>query len=200
MNTNWVALFCLILLLSSCAKETPLPIPQATVQWADSASASSSYGGKFGENRDDNSPFAATGEPDVSECGDNPRAWAQKEEDDGEQWIELTYYDEVFVSKIKIYETSGVGAIRKIELKNPETKNYFTFWEGAYKTKLCPYVLDKSYSVKENNITINMTPVKTDTIRITLDTDTPGWNEIDAVELIGYSQRWWVYNNTLWTG
>ncbi len=185
-------------LISSCTlikpKEQPMHPPELR-QWATSASASSSYGGKYGQQRDDNSAFAATGEPDVKECGDSPKAWVSKEEDNGEQWLELSYYDEIYVSKVRIMESSVAGAVRKIELKDEET--YYTLWEGQYKTKQCPFVFEKGYSLKEGNITINMTPFKTDTVKITLDTDVAGWNEIDAVELAGYAARWYYFNSTL---
>jgi hypothetical protein len=170
--------------------------PNATSQWAISATASSSYGGIYGANRDDNSPYAATGEPDVAVCGDSLKAWAPKDEDDDEQWIELKYYDEVYASQIRVYESSGVGAIRKIEVK--DGTDYVVFWEGTYKARPCPYVLDTKYKTLMNNITLNMTEFLTDTVRITLDTDVEGWNEIDAVQLIGYYNKWYIFNNTLW--
>ena len=198
MNKNYLFMAALLLVLSSCTftgNGGGPELPEEMHLWAVSAEASDSYGGAFGGNRDDQSAFAATGESDVAECGDNPRAWVISQEDDGLHWIELTYDKFVYVSGIKVAESFSPGAVVKIELKNGS--DYFTMWEGKYTTKTCPYVLERKYSAMEGNITLNMTPFNTDTVRITLDTDVPGWNEIDVVQLSGYAQKWYLFNSTL---
>jgi hypothetical protein len=190
-----------ILALSACeslpffnsGKDKPSP-PGEIRQFASKAEASTSYG-KLGQTRDDYSPFAATGEPDVKECGDSQKAWVPAREDDGEQWITLTYPEEVYASKIRVFESFSPGYVVKVELfDNGEFK---TIWEGKDKTKTCPGTLDIAISETEGNITRPMVSYKTSKVKVTIDTDIPDWNELDSVELIGYNQKWYIYNQTL---
>ena len=119
--------FCLILtliILTSCTllsreqgPQTPV-LPSEVSQWAVSAKASSAYGGVLGGNRDDQSPFAATGEADVESCADSQRAWVAASENDGKQWLELKYDQKVYVSEVRIRETLAPGAVTKVELFN----------------------------------------------------------------------------------
>ena len=191
--------FLLIVSLSACTlfqkKEEKIKTPAEISQWAIRASASDSYGGSLGEKRDDQSPYAATGQPDVETCGDNQKAWTISKEDDGEHWLELYYDIDVYASKVRIKETFGPGAIKKVEVLNEDI--YVTLWEGTDKAKPCPKELEVKYEQKEGNITKTMTPFMTNTVKITLDTDVKDWNEIDAVQLIGYEQKWYMYNQTL---
>lgn len=204
-----ILILSLVVLISAC-DTLPLPflqgdkgpqIPNETVQWAIDATASSAYGGTLGQNKDDQSPFAATGEPDVEGCVESKKAWTTRREDDGIHYIELTYWDRVYVSSIKIYETFNPGFIKKIELKNGTgPDDYFTFWEGSYDPRrVCPYVFEANFPeyLDEMNITRKMTPFETDTVKITIDTDVKGWNEIDAVQLTGYMENWYMFNETL---
>ena len=198
-----------VVLISAC-DNLPLPflgggdsgptLPNTTVQWGWEASASSAYGGILGKNRDDQSPYAATGEPDVEGCQESKKAWTIRQEDDGLHWLEIRYWDRVYVSNIKIYENFNPGFIKKIELKNGSDENdYFTLWEGSYDPRrTCPYIFETSFEyMDDNNITRKMTPFATDTVKITVDTNVPGWNEIDAVQLTGYMDNWYWYNNSV---
>jgi hypothetical protein len=195
-------LIFMVLILSSCDTLTGkkanqgLALPNATHQWAVSASASSSYGG-MGENRDDQSPYAATGSPDVEACTDDQKAWTPEDDDSGEQWLQLTYDAPVYVSEVRIRESLGPGAVVKVELMKEGSLS--TIWEGKDLNKQCPGYFSVTYKEYVNNITKSMTPYKTDTVRITIDTEVDPWNEIDAVELVGYDQRWYVFNNTVMT-
>jgi hypothetical protein len=200
MNKNVFFAVLFVLVLSSCTlfKKDDGPIlPSEIRQWAVNAEASSSAGGKYGANRDDQSPTAATGEPDVIECMDDMKAWAPEDADDGLQWIEFKYYDEVHVSQVRVKESLNPGTIIKLELKDGD--NYFTLWEGTddRRHKDCPGFFEKKFFAMEGNISLNMTPFKTDTVRVTLDTELPEWNEIDAVELVGYANKWYYFNNTV---
>lgn len=186
-------------ILSSCEQiglsqnsQTPQgpQIPLAKRQWALKAWASTAYGGLLGEGNDDWSPSAATGSPDVSECKDNGHAWAPEKEDMGEQWLELEYDCPVYVSGINIHETYGPGAVKRIELINNGIYNvvYECMDSKGCKTKQCPRYFEINFG--------NMTNYTSDRVRIILDTDLPGWNEIDAVELVGYERRWHLINET----
>ncbi len=194
-------LLVVVLFLASCSKKNDLEneIPEKIRQWALSAKASSSYAGKYGAQRDDYSPFAATGSPDVEECEDSPKAWTPKEENKGMQWLELSYDELVYPSGIRVRESYNPGAIVKIELQNYFDKTYYTAWEGSdnRRKKPCPGFFEKNFTFEDKNVSYEMLPFQTDTVRITLDTDTPGWNEIDAVELIGYEKKWHLFNSTL---
>ncbi len=175
-------------------KEEPKP-PAEIIQYAMLASASDAYGGMLGQNRDDQSAFAATGQPDVDKCGDSQKAWVISKEDDGQHWLELEYEKGVYLSKVRIRETFGPGAVVRIEAMN--TSGYATIWEGKDTNSACPGYLEFTYSGKEGNITRKMMPFLTSRLRITLDTDTKGWNEIDTVELAGYDKVWYYFNETL---
>ncbi|NTV23839.1 MAG: hypothetical protein HGA85_05720 [Nanoarchaeota archaeon] len=172
-------------------------LPAKISQYPTDAEAGSSYGG-MGGNRDDYSAYAATGSPDVTECGDNPRAWTPDGDQVSTEWLELEYFDELYVSDIIIRETFGPGSVVKVEGLNGE--EWTVLWEGTYKTKLCPYELVLPVKSLQENITVNMSTFKTDKLRVTLDTDkVQGWNEIDSVEMKGYHTRWYVLNDTLVT-
>jgi len=201
MRKTIIISIILTILVSSCnllqnGDDKGLVLPEEIRQWPDSASASSAFGGIHGQQRDDQSPYAATGSPDVKECGDSPNAWVIDTQDDGLHWLELQYYEEVHISEVKIRETYNPGSVVKIEALNND--QYVTLWEGSYTTKECPYVLEVDYTEMEGNRTVKMTSFKTDTIKITVNTDIEDWNEIDAVELIGYEERWYLYNDTVW--
>jgi len=191
----------LIILAASCTENGNVnQNPQIVKQWAIDGTASSSFGSPEGDTRGDWAPFDATGNPDVTECADNANAWAPEDESNGWQWLELYYNKPVFVSRVNIRETFNAGAIVKIELKDNE--NYFVVWEGIddRRTKDCPGYFSKEVIVSEENMTYTMTPFKTDTVKITLDTRESGWNEIDAVELVGYNERWHKTNESIFFG
>jgi hypothetical protein len=140
------------------------------VQWASAATASSMYG-------DDSwSATQATGEPDTTAYGDYPTAWAPSGADIGPQWIELGYDVAVRPSEIVIWESSGAGFVTLVEAVDLATGDWVTLFEGT----------DGSPdSLVGFSPPLLRTDVVTDRLRITIDTDVPGWNEIDAVALIG---------------
>ncbi len=141
-------------------------------QWASSASASSSYGIIEEEYW---SEIKLVGKPDVLEYGDCENAWTPDEENKGEEWIELKYQTPVYTTAVNIYESYNPGTVNKLELTDEKGK-YYTVWEGD----------DTTIGLNSLNIIFEKTNFKTNTVRITLDTKKiPGWNEIDAVVLIG---------------
>jgi len=179
---KYAIIILLLLIVSSCEntifgsqnKEQALELPPEIKQWAITASASSAYGGILGENRDDQSPYAAT-------------------------WLELGYNEKVYISKIRIRETLGPGAVKRVEAQKGD--EFILLWEGTDTNTACPGYFEITFSeftIKDNRTkSKKMTDFNTNKIKITLNTDVPGWNEIDAVELIGYNKRWYVYNNTI---
>ena len=138
-------------------------------QWAIRAKASSQYGSQNW------AAFQATGEPNTRQCGDQPTAWASKNPNSGIEWIELNYSYPVWVEEINIHETLNPGGVAKVEVKKADG-TYSTVWEGYDPTRVCPGTL---------KIIVNH-PVMTGTIRVILDTTrVSGWDEIDAIELVG---------------
>jgi hypothetical protein len=121
----------------------------------------------------------ATGAPDADPKRDDPNAWASASGDMGLQWLELSYANPMRASGVRIYEVNSPGAVAEIKAKGPGGE-WDTLWSGTASGNGAPLVLEwplTSYEVK--------------TIRIVLDTNrTPGWNEIDAVELLGGGSQW----------
>jgi hypothetical protein len=138
-------------------------------QWASSAKASSEY------QQDRWSAAQATGRPDTFEGGDAHTAWASLNSDSDEEWLELTYEVWVKPRRIRVHETFNPGAVSKIEAMDGSGK-WHVLWAGKDTVLEAPGWLEVS--------------VKADfacrVIKVTIDNDAvAGWNEIDAVELVG---------------
>ncbi|MCI0449134.1 MAG: hypothetical protein L0Y79_05010 [Chlorobi bacterium] len=146
-------------------------------QWAVDAEASSSYGDAAGDQSW--SPKQLTGAPNCERYGDNRNGWASKDADKGIEWVKLTFKNPVFATELRIRQNYNPGAIIKVELIDTDGKSH-TIWSGADKTK---YEQDAiQYFVSK----FDKSTYKTKEVKITLATNTvDGWNEIDAVQLIG---------------
>ncbi len=140
-------------------------------QWAVSARASSQYG---------NPNWAASqavGEPNVFECGDNTSAWASFNSDTVE-WIELTFKTPVIPTEINIYQSFNPSQIVQVQMITTDGSKY-NAWEGYPElVENCP---------DQMTITDLNKKIKINKLRITIDQRVSGWgwNEIDAVELVG---------------
>jgi hypothetical protein len=150
--------------------ELPEEYPGALSQWAVAASASSQYG-------DDSwSAGQATGEPDTPECGDIDTAWAS-EFSDGVDWLRLEYETPVIPLRIAIYETYNPGAIVKVETVSVDGETATVYEAQAAPAVTCPRVLEVQ--------TIGAFAA-VNAVIVSLDQSAhTGWNEIDAVELVG---------------
>jgi hypothetical protein len=141
-------------------------------QWAIDAAASSEYG------TDTYSALQATGEPDTLSASDAPTAWASQSADAGEEYLELLYEFPVIPFEINIYENYNPGAIVAVEVFDLENEEWVVVWEG-----------EAGPADEESRVfSPELEPVDfaTDGVRLILDTSAvPGWNEIDAVELVG---------------
>jgi len=148
-------------------------------QFATGADASSSYSPDKKNKESNWHEFQMTGKPNVEHYADDGRAWTSSEADKGIEWVKLTYDNAVYATEIRIRQNYNPGAIIKIELIDTDGKSH-TVWEGPDKTK---YELDK---IQWLIAKFDRTTYKTSTIKITLACNAvPGWNEIDAVQLIG---------------
>jgi hypothetical protein len=125
----------------------------------------------------------AVGPPDAG-VGDDPKAWATLAADGGAEWLELRYEKAVHLARIVVYENENPGAIARIVAFDAAGAE-IVVWEGTEPRKQKPAKFD----VKP------LRTARTDRIRIELDTTrVAGWNEIDAVELVGAdgSSQWAV--------
>ncbi len=142
-----------------------------THQWAARATASSQFGNP------DWSAGQATGAPDTAECGDLPTAWASVASN-GVDWLRLEYDTPVVPKQIEIHQTFNPGAINQVDVTIPgggETQIVYQAHTSVVNT--CPFTLV---------IPISDFQTKIGEVIVYVDqTNHPGWNEIDAVELIG---------------
>lgn len=138
--------------------------------WAESATASSEYEAERW------SAAQVAGKPDSPAGGDRPTAWASKEADGGEEWLELSFALELRPSKIRVHETYNPGAIVKVEARGANGA-WTTLWTGRAAAREGDAWM---------SIDVPAGAPATRTIRLTLDSAAvAGWNEIDAVELAG---------------
>jgi hypothetical protein len=145
-------------------------------QWAIQATASSTYNDAQGTAGW--SANQATGAPNVDSYGDNAAAWTSKTPDSGIEWLDLKYPRPVRATEVRVRESCGSGAVIKIEVYD-EQGTAHTVWQGNDPTTELNYLMVK----------FPKTTFKTDRVKVTLATNVvPGWNEIDAVQLVGTDQ------------
>lgn len=142
-------------------------------QWAFGATASSQYG------TTDWSARQATGAPDTQTDGDISTAWAPANFDGTTEWLELTYARPVVPTSVRVRETFNPGFVTRIDGFSPAIDDWVVLWEGEDPTNESPGTFEPELTGND---------FRTDRIRVTINTDVPGWNEIDAVELIGRIQ------------
>ncbi len=129
------------------------------------------------------SALQATGAPDTPIDGDHGTAWASKGPDMGHVTLELAYDRAVRVDAVRIHETLAPGAVAKVEAMGVDGR-WDTLWEGTSLVRPSPSWFEPPVAA---------TAYATSRLRITLDTDrVAGWNEIDAVELVGDGLRQWA--------
>lgn len=150
----------------------PTPGPGEIRQWAVKASASS----EFLDERW--SAMQAAGKPDTLSCMDSMTAWAAANQNTIE-WIELDYAEAVIPQEINIYQNYNPSQVTEVAVFTDSGEKQ-VIWEGyPERVKDCP-----------DRMTVTVDPGFTKPIRkvrITLDQRVNGWgwNEIDAVELVG---------------
>jgi len=150
------------------------PGVEGLLQWATSAKASSEY------RPDRHAAHQATGARNTLREGDLPTAWATREPDDGDHWLELTYATPVRATQVRVWQTLNPGAVVRIDAVLGDDKT-LTLWEGRDTGHGTPRWLD---------VRFDRTNVPIRTIRLHLDTMlVAGWNEIDAVALIGEPEQ-----------
>ncbi|MEA3438943.1 MAG: hypothetical protein U9R58_01540, partial [Chloroflexota bacterium] len=148
------------------------PVKELIRQWAATAKASSQY------SDPDWAAEQATGAPDTPDCGDLATAWASLEPDTIE-WLEVGYDTPVIPTEVNIYESHTPSQVALVEMIDTEG-SYHEVYNAVPEMKIdCPYVLsilieDADYQVVGIKITVDQSVYELP------------WDEIDAVELVGY--------------
>lgn len=120
-------------------------------------------------------PEQATGVPDTMQAGDFATAWASLEPDSGPEWLVVDFSKEVEVAQVRVRETLGPGTIFMVSAILADGSEKI-LWHGTEPAAEAPVEMEFNPSSK----------VRSRRIRIQLDTSAvKGWNEIDAVELVG---------------
>ena len=169
---QFVIVICALLLAGSVVAQNNPPGVRIA-QWASSADATSQY------SDDEWSARQATGEPNVRECGDSTNAWASAEPTDGEV-LTLEYSTPVIPTQVNIYQSFNSGAITGIDIVTVDGLA-IPVRNSADPGGACPAVF---------SINLPAGLPLSDSIIIYLDQTIVGdWNEIDAVELVGFARQ-----------
>ncbi|MEA3397407.1 MAG: NHL repeat-containing protein, partial [Chloroflexota bacterium] len=148
------------------------PTPEPLSQWATDAVASSQY------SDPDWSALQAVGEPDTSDCGDYGTAWASASGNTVE-WVDVYYDTPVYLTEIRIFQTYNPDQVAQVDLIDLDGQVVPLYTQEPHAVEQpCPYVL---------TIEVEQTDFLVQGVRITVDQSVLGlgWNEIDAVELVG---------------
>ncbi|PWH17665.1 MAG: hypothetical protein DDG59_07760 [Anaerolineae bacterium] len=140
-------------------------------QWASQAEASSQYGSE------DWAAFQAVGEPNTADCGDYSTAWAAASSDTRE-WMMLFYPRPVYAVEVNIYQTYNPDQIVSVDLIDLSGNFVNVYTAEPRPIETCPYIL---------TLPTAFSGILAQGVRITIDQSllNLGWNEIDAVEMIG---------------
>lgn len=140
-------------------------------QWASEAIASSAY------DSEDWAAYQATGEPNTPECGDYRTAWAAATSDTRE-WLMLYYPQPVYAVEVNIRQTYNPDQIVLVDLIDMQGGFVPVYTAQPRRSEACPYIL---------SIPTAFSGVLAQGVRITIEQSifNLGWNEIDAVEIVG---------------
>ena len=157
----------------------PAELPEAAIlaerrgQWGETARASSQYGPVT------NGAIQATGAPNVPGHLDDRRAWASASEDGQGEWLELDYPAAVHATSVRVRQSFNPGAVKEIDLFD-EAGNAHVAWAGTDPARGAPA------AVAWFSLEFSPTPFLVKRVRIIVDSPAvKGWNEIDAVQLVG---------------
>ena len=123
------------------------------------------------------------GPPDTPTAGDFQTAWTSRDPDGGLEWLTVGFERPTEIAEVRTRESYNPGAIVKVvaQANNQEV----VLWEGEASGGRVPrdFVVRPTGSVVAQSVTVHL-----DTTRVA------GWNEIDAVELVGRdgSRQWAV--------
>ena len=149
-------------------------------------------------------PEQAIGAPDTLRAGDLPTAWASLYPDAGQEWLKVDFDRAVSICGIRVRQTFNPGAIAKVTAVLENGMEH-VLWEGRDPMPSAPGDADfilwvdeqrpddtpDSWIRKASGITVISgvgldQDIVSKSIKIYLDTTRRrGWNEIDAVQLLG---------------
>jgi hypothetical protein len=133
-------------------------------------------------------PEQVVGPPNTHAAGDIPTAWAPLSSQGGrDEWLQVNYDRAVDISEIRVRETHNPGAIARLAAVMPDGQEV-VIWEGATPPTAAP--ADTGFAAPAG--------LQAQSVKIYLDrTRAPGWNEIDAVELVARDgTRQWASSAT----
>jgi len=145
-------------------------------QWASEARASSQYSDSSW------AAFQATGAPNVDECSDSGKAWASAASN-SKEWIELTYEVPVYPTEITIYMSYNPSQVTEVQIIDVQGKAYTVVETEPVDVPYCPDAYEITLELTKK-ILVNKVKIFIDQSVLGL-----GWNEIDAVELVGYPEE-----------
>jgi hypothetical protein len=125
-------------------------------------------------------PQQAAGPPNTPRLGDQVSAWASSTSDGGSEWLILEYAKPVIPRRIDVYESNAPGALTRVTVFDASGRE-IEAWSGS----------DPSAGAGGSGATpVSSIPVTLDVptskVKLYIASDkVPGWNEIDAVGLIG---------------
>lgn len=155
------------------ANENRFPRAGVIYQWAVSAEASSEF------SSPEWSAEQAVGKPDSPGCGDYQFSWASAASDSIDT-LTVVFPELVYPLEIIIHESFNSDQVAKVEVQDPVRLGYYTVHQKnpIRVDRPCPYELI---------VPVEGIDFLTNTVRITVDQSQLGlgWNEIDAVQLIG---------------
>lgn len=141
-------------------------------QWADGAEASTEF------SDPEWAAIQASDAPNTTRCGDYQTAWASAGSDTVDTLV-LTYTISVHVTGINIVQSFNPNQVSKVELLGVFDRPTSVYdGQPTQVDQPCPYTL---------SIPVEKTDIQYNKIRITVDQSILGlgWNQIDAVELVG---------------
>ncbi|MBL8736217.1 MAG: hypothetical protein JNL12_07315, partial [Planctomycetes bacterium] len=128
----------------------------------------------------------ATGAPDATPNRDDPNAWAPREAEMGRQWLQLSFPTAMVAHGVRVFEVNATGALVEVLAKAPDGR-WTTLWRGTTEVA----------GGSPRLLTWAPTGFAVRTIRLVLDTNrSAGWDEIDAVELLGGAGGQWAARAT----
>lgn len=144
-------------------------------QWGSDAAASTQYADPewSAEN--------ATGAPDTPLCGDYQSAYASSASD-GIDTLAITYTVPVYATSLNIIQSFNPNQVTEVELIGIDGDRFLVYSNPPVQIdQPCPYTL---------SISFERAPFKVEAVHIKIDQSVLGlgWNEIDAVELVGEPQ------------
>lgn len=146
-------------------------------QWASGANASSEYSAAgWSANQ-------ATGAPNTDKCGDLNTAWAPHPSGSDPEWLKLSFSKPVLATGIRVHETFNAGFLYRVDLVDTSGQTH-TVWTGDERTS-CLGWFEITFPKTEYPVNV-----------VILHTKIAGWEEIDAVELIGDTDTTKVQSST----